>query len=185
MAWLVCVMVAACSSKKQPPVKLPPPVLETGQSKEFNDITAKYESLSSAFVNWDSAKINPLSIELYAALINPKVKSWLLTDSTANRRNTYEEATGVLKKMGDEQSISSKRMLFNEFSLSVFALLHHPGLQGGKVYLQKCPMAFHDTGSGYWLSRDPEIRNPYLGIHHPEYKSGMLHCGETVDSSEN
>ena len=27
-----------------------------------------------------------------------------------------------------------------------------------------------------------EIINPYLGKNHPEFKSGMLHCGEVKDS---
>jgi hypothetical protein len=51
-----------------------------------------------------------------------------------------------------------------------------------KIYLQECPMAFHDTAHGIWLSSKAEIRNPYLGLHHPKYKSGMLKCGETKDT---
>jgi hypothetical protein len=50
------------------------------------------------------------------------------------------------------------------------------------IYLQECPMAFNDTDPGLWLSKTSDIRNPYLGVQHPKYKSGMLECGETKDS---
>jgi hypothetical protein len=43
-------------------------------------------------------------------------------------------------------------------------------------------MAFNDIDSGYWLSKSNSIRNPYMGLHHPRYHSGMLNCGETLDS---
>jgi hypothetical protein len=39
--------------------------------------------------------------------------------------------------------------------------------------------------AAYWLSTDAEMekrRNPYLGLHDPKYKSGMLKCGSTKDS---
>jgi hypothetical protein len=43
-------------------------------------------------------------------------------------------------------------------------------------------MAFNDTETAQWLSKTEDIRNPYLGLHHPKYKSGMLECGEVKDS---
>jgi hypothetical protein len=43
-------------------------------------------------------------------------------------------------------------------------------------------MAFNDNEAAIWLSKTPQIRNPYLGLHHPRYKSGMIDCGETKDS---
>jgi len=42
-------------------------------------------------------------------------------------------------------------------------------------------MAFNDSEAGVWVSKEEAIRNPYLGLHHPYYKSGMVECGETKD----
>jgi hypothetical protein len=53
---------------------------------------------------------------------------------------------------------------------------------GGKIYLQECPMAFNETEPGVWLSSTDSIQNPYLGLHHPKYKGGMLECGATKDT---
>ena len=43
-------------------------------------------------------------------------------------------------------------------------------------------MAFNDNEEGLWLSKTSKIRNPYLGLHHPKYKGGMISCGETKDT---
>jgi hypothetical protein len=43
-------------------------------------------------------------------------------------------------------------------------------------------MAFGEDKGANWISNTEEIINPYLGKNHPEFKSGMLHCGEVKDS---
>lgn len=54
--------------------------------------------------------------------------------------------------------------------------------EGRKLYLQHCPMAFGQDQGADWISHSTEIVNPYLGNKHPEYKDGMLHCGEVKDT---
>jgi hypothetical protein len=49
-------------------------------------------------------------------------------------------------------------------------------------------MPFNDTGRAVWLSKSDTLRNPYLGLHHPRYGSGMLECGTqeaTIDFASN
>ncbi len=43
------------------------------------------------------------------------------------------------------------------------------------------PMAFGDDKPANWLSTSLEINNPYLAAK-TDYKSGMLHAGENMDS---
>jgi hypothetical protein len=64
----------------------------------------------------------------------------------------------------------------------LYPFLKTVGYEGTKIYWQNCPMAFGDDKPANWLSTSAEINNPYLGMHHPEFKSAMLHCGETMDS---
>jgi hypothetical protein len=43
-------------------------------------------------------------------------------------------------------------------------------------------MAFNDAEPGVWLSSSDSVRNPYLGLHHPKYKSEMVECGGPKDT---
>ncbi|HUQ96340.1 MAG TPA: hypothetical protein VM010_01660, partial [Chitinophagaceae bacterium] len=76
---------------------------------------------------------------------------------------------------------TEKRHAFHSFSQNLYDLLRTIKYDGATVYLQQCPMAFNETEEGLWLSKTEKIRNPYLGLHHPKYKGGMISCGETKD----
>jgi hypothetical protein len=78
--------------------------------------------------------------------------------------------------------MEDKRRSFHSLSQNIFDLLRTIRFDAAKVYLQECPMAFNDTEAAIWLSNKTEIRNPYLGLHHPRYQSGMLNCGDVKDS---
>ena len=54
--------------------------------------------------------------------------------------------------------------------------------EGPTLYFQNCPMAFNDTEPANWISKTKEIMNPYMGKKHPKYQSGMLNCGEIIDT---
>ena len=56
----------------------------------------------------------------------------------------------------------------------MFAMLKKADLKNAGVYREYCPMAFDEKGA-YWLSNDPEIKNPYFG-------NKMLDCGDVEDS---
>ena len=79
-------------------------------------------------------------------------------------------------------TLSGKRIQLNNITHHLYALLKMMQYHKATVFYQKCPMAFNDNQEGFWLSSMAEIENPYLGKKHPTYQSGMLHCGEVVDS---
>jgi hypothetical protein len=78
--------------------------------------------------------------------------------------------------------MADMRKDFSMVSEFLYPFLKTVGYEGTKIYWQNCPMAFGDDKPANWLSTSAEINNPYLGMHHPEFKSAMLHCGETMDS---
>ena len=82
--------------------------------------------------------------------------------------------------------LSVKRESLHALTQHLYDFLRAVRYDAKPLYLQKCPMAFNDTGEGVWLTDrgKDSIRNPYLGLHHPRYGKGMLECGEnesTID----
>ena len=87
-------------------------------------------------------------------------------------------ARGPLAKakaaLADGPDLKSARAAFEPFSTTIADLarsehLHHR--EGLRIY--QCPMT-PVLGTGRWLSRRPELRNPFFG-------SAMLECGEEID----
>ncbi len=150
-----------------------------------NKIVTDYYGLSEAFVGWDSTTLNTkakqFESDLEAMRLENKEK-----DSIDQVANSFTDNVAMdLKNLQSGNNLSEKRKTFNSLSQNMYDLLRTLKYDDKKVFLQLCPMAFGDTGSGLWLSpsgEDEQRRNPYLGLHHPKYKSGMLTCGETKDS---
>ncbi len=176
-------------TRKKPKDEVPkePPVAVSRYSAGFNGAVGnflnEYHALSEAFVTWDSAAVTADAGRLAKALDN------LQWDEVKKDTVIYETAktyTGELKTslgvIGGAENLTDKRHAFHTLSQNLYDLLRTVKYDGAKLYLQQCPMAFNDTEEGLWLSKDKEIRNPYLGLHHPKYKSGMLACGETKDT---
>lgn len=81
-------------------------------------------------------------------------------------------ATG--KKLADGADLDAARAAFEPFSTALADLaraehLHHRE----KLWVFQCPMT-PVLGTGRWLSKSKELRNPFFG-------SAMLECGEEVD----
>lgn len=141
-----------------------------------------YYNLTEAFVNWDSVKATSLASVLTAKLdsvqLNEiKADTSLYSKAETNIANVKSDLTGMMAATG----IATKRHAFNALSDHLYQFLRDVKYDRQKLYLQECPMAFNDVEPGLWLSAKESIRNPYLGLHHPYYKSGMLECGETKE----
>ncbi|MBD0353253.1 MAG: DUF3347 domain-containing protein, partial [Flavisolibacter sp.] len=81
-----------------------------------------------------------------------------------------------------QKDITRQRRTFDSLSQKLYTWLNQNKYAASAVYLEECPMAFNDEEKGQWLSRTESIRNPYLGLHHPKYKKGMVECGSIKDS---
>jgi hypothetical protein len=155
----------------------------TDFNNSFNTVLNHYYALSEAFVNWDEAGINAHSTSLSTSVDSlnfEDIKNETAVIETANDyKNKLKRNAEQIAASGD---VTEKRRIFHTMSSNLYDLLRSVQYDAGTIYMQNCPMAFNDTEDGNWLSRTPDIRNPYLGLHHPKYRSGMLECGETKDS---
>lgn len=155
-------------------------------NNSINNALARYYTVSEALVAWDSVavaqKVDSLSSSLSAINFEAIKGDTAIYETAQSYKNNFTADVDAIK---NEKNITAKRRAFNSLSQNMYDLLRTVKWDGGKVFLQSCPMAFNDTETALWLSKsgsDEERRNPYLGLHHPKYKSGMLACGETKDS---
>ncbi|MEJ7912159.1 MAG: DUF3347 domain-containing protein [Chitinophagaceae bacterium] len=153
-------------------------------STSFNAAMNDYYALTEAFVGWDSAAIQSNTAALKRSLgsinLDELKKDTVIHETAVSYAGSLVEELSAISSQPD---ITSRRRAFHTFSQNYYDLLRTVKYDGATIYLQECPMAFEgDQKNGVWLSNKAEIRNPYLGLHHPKYKSGMLICGETKDS---
>lgn len=163
------------------------PVAQSKYSDSFNVSVGQfldaYYSLSEALVNWDSTKVVQ-----QAQAARDRFDAIRFTELQKDPA-IYQTATSMqeffrndFNDMISAPDLEARRRSFNSVSQNLYTLLQAIRFDRNKIYLQECPMAFNDTETALWLSRERDIRNPYLGLYHPKYKSGMLECGETKDS---
>lgn len=176
-------------TKQKPKEEVPKnqPVAVSRYSAAFNSsigrFLAAYYALSEAFVAWDSAAVTTnaamLTKELDNVQWNELQQDTVIYETAVSYVDVFKNTMPELSGAAD---LTTKRHAFHGLSQNLYDLLRTVKYDGAKVYLQQCPMAFNDTEEGLWLSNDKKIRNPYLGLHHPKYKSGMISCGETKDT---
>ncbi len=140
-----------------------------------------YYFLSETLVQWDSTKVDSAATILGESL---NQLSQNLDTVTGDTRRTllegnvfFNQAANAVQKMLADGDLTAKRHSFHLVSENLFAFLDAIEYDHKPVYLQECTMPFNDTGRGVWISKTEEKRNPYLGLHHPYYKAGMLECG--------
>lgn len=92
------------------------------------------------------------------------------------------DAKANAESLLNQTDITEIRQDFRMIGESIYPLLKTIHYEGKTLYWQNCPMAFGEDKGANWISNTEEIINPYLGKNHPEFKSGMLHCGEVKDS---
>lgn len=176
-------------TKKKPKDETPDlqPVAVSKYSRDFinavDTALNNYYLLSETFVNWDSTlladRAKNLQTNIEKVPFDELKKDTVIYQTATSYLDGFKTDLATIAGQGD---ITSKRRAFNTFSDNLYTLLRVVKYDGGKVYMAECPMAFNDSEAAMWLSKTGEIRNPYLGLHHPRYKGGMLECGEVKDS---
>ncbi|MFN2457318.1 MAG: DUF3347 domain-containing protein [Chitinophagaceae bacterium] len=176
-------------TRKKPKDETPveQPLTVSNHSIEFNassnELLNRYYALSESFVKWDTGAIRTNIFALKNNLDSLQVEELQKDPVIYQTAGTYVETLrNDVQIMMSAADITGKRRAFHSFSQGFYDFIRTIKYDQAKVYLQECPMAFNDTETAQWLSKTNEIRNPYLGLYHPKYKSGMLVCGETKDS---
>jgi hypothetical protein len=182
--------LGSCNNTKNPAnspestVNLPSVTVSIPDSTNIaiDSMLSAYYNLKSSLVEADSVA-SLLSSETFYTSVNTVDLSSISDTSLAKKLQSNLDSLNVFAKAAQQSStISDKRIQLNNITRQLYSLLQDAQYHKKKVYYQKCPMAFHDNEEGFWLSNVSEIENPYLGKKHPTYQSGMLHCGEVVDS---
>lgn len=151
---------------------------------QIDNVINAYIDMKNAFVEWDTTTAKTQTAKFIAAIDGLNFSELQKKDSSifmAAQQNVSDlkaNAEPILQDTG----ITEMRHDFSMISENLYPLLKSIGYEGPKLYWQNCPMAFGDDKPANWLSKTSEIVNPYLGKKHPQYKSGMLNCGENMDS---
>lgn len=152
--------------------------------RQINSLIDSYLSMKNAFVEADTSLIKAKTSNFISSADSLHLNELQANDSSiflAVQQNVSDikaNAEPILK----ETDITEMRRDFSMVSENLYPFLKTIGYEGQKLYWQNCPMAFGDDKPANWLSSTAEIYNPYLGKKDPQYKSGMLHCGENMDS---
>ncbi|MCF8341961.1 MAG: DUF3347 domain-containing protein [Chitinophagaceae bacterium] len=187
---IIIFILGSCNNTKSPAnspessINLPSVTVSIPDSTNIaiDSMLSAYYNLKSSLVEADSVA-SLLSSETFYTTVNTIDLKSISDTSLAKKLQSNLDSLNVFAKAAQQSStISDKRIQLNNITRQLYSLLQDAQYHKKKVYYQKCPMAFHDNEEGFWLSNVSEIENPYLGKKHPTYQSGMLHCGEVVDS---
>jgi hypothetical protein len=176
------------AGKRQPKGPKPVALAVSKHSDSFNQsiqtILDDYYAISEAFVNWDTATVDKNTVMLKASLNNLKIDE-LKVDTTGIYESVLDPLANA--KMAADSilanpAIDNKRVSFNNLSDNLRQIFIVVKYDANKLYWQECPMAFGEDKPGNWLSKTDAVRNPYLGLKHPQYKDKMLECGAPKDT---
>ena len=143
----------------------------SGFAAQTGSLLRAYISIKDALVQSDTAATNRAADVFLAELA--VVDASALPDTARGKwmdyRKMLDRTTATMKA---NKNLDDKRTGLEELSKLMYAAIHDFGVQT-TVYKQYCPMALNDKGA-FWLSAQPEIRNPYFG-------DQMLACGEVQE----
>jgi len=159
----------------------------TGFNSSISAALNDYDRLTENFVNWDSAATSAAAQKLSDDLGKLNLDE-LKKDSSGIYETAIafvDNAKGDAQTIITEKGIRPQREAFNSLTDNFYQFLNTVKYDRQKLFLQQCPMAFDDEKPGIWLSEKEEIRNPYMGLHHPTYGKAMITCGETKITMNN
>jgi Cu(I)/Ag(I) efflux system membrane fusion protein len=143
-----------------------------------------YFIMKDAFVEADTPAIKLQTGKFITSVDSMNLDELKQGDSLSyiSAQQNISDIIANAKPITEENDLTEMRHDFSMISENLYPLLKTIGYEGNKIFWQNCPMAFGSDKPANWLSRTSEINNPYLGKKDPQYKSGMLHCGENMDS---
>ena len=160
----------------------------TRHSAAFNEgmdsLLNAYFALKDAFVEADSLSAKSACKSLIAVADSNRLAE-LKKDSSGIYESAIMQLSDVkanAESLITQTNLTEMKQDFRMIGESIYPLLKTIHYEGKTLYWQNCPMAFGEDKGANWISNTEEIINPYLGKKHPEFKSGMLHCGEVKDS---
>ncbi len=153
-------------------------------NQRVNNALLSYFDLTNSFVEADTIGAKSNAIKLSSKLDSLKLDE--LKKDTVGIVQSAQAQIGDMKSnitaLLMEKDITEMRKDFKMVSEALYPFLKTINYEGPVLYWQNCGMPFGENTSANWISNKLEIVNPYLGKNHPQWKSAMLHCGDTQDS---
>lgn len=156
-----------------PPAKTVKPAVAAlpAFSGSADGILQAYLSVKNALVASDTAATNRAASDFLTKLAQTDASS--LSGQALGKWEEYRKMMArTAVTLHATARLEDKRVGLEELSKLMYGVIRDFGLQT-TLYKQYCPMAFNDKGA-FWLSAQPEIRNPYFG-------DQMLACGQVQE----
>jgi hypothetical protein len=171
------------SGPKQQPLALKKH--STAFNKSVSDCLDMYFAMKDALVEADTVSVK-INCKKFIQLLD-SIPLEELKNDTANiyetAKQNYTDIKSNAESLLQQTDILEMRKDFGMVSEMMYpSFFKTINYEGPNLYWQNCPMAYGEGQEANWISKTIEIINPYMGKHHPEYKAGMLHCGELKDT---
>jgi len=150
----------------------------------IDSLLQSYFAIQAAFIEGDSVTAKRAG-EAFTARVAAVNMDELKKDTSGifESANTFlADIKSSSESLSKQTTLTEMRQDFKSLSENMYPLLKTIHYEGKKLYWQNCPMAFGEDKEANWISSTEEIMNPYMGKNHPEFKGGMLHCGEVKDT---
>lgn len=169
----------SCGTGKDPKAVYPQAAvsnLDTRATSGFTALLHNYYQLKDALVQTNSKNADGAATAMLQRIRDIRTltdSSWVTRDSLLQGLDSIAYNLDKILAVTDE-SCERKRIYFKPVSETLYDVLRLIQLRHVTIYHTFCPMAFREKGA-FWLSEDPEIRNPYFG-------AKMIECGEVIDT---
>jgi hypothetical protein len=153
--------------------------LGTASTNRFTVLLRDYYGLKDALVRTNSVDADKAAAAMQGRIkeihiiLNTVDTTWVQRDSLQQKLDSMAYNLDKILAVKDE-SCETKRIYFKPVSATFYDALKLIRLQHVRIYHTFCPMAFREKGA-FWLSNEPEIKNPYFG-------AKMIECGEVIDT---
>jgi Protein of unknown function (DUF3347) len=154
-------------------------------NKSIATTMASYFDMKASFVEADTA-----SIKINCQKFINQLDSIPLDELKKDTAMIFETASSIKEDIKsnalsilNQTDITEMRKDFGTTSNMMYpGFFKTINYEGEKLYWQECGMAYGPNKPDNWISNTKEIINPYMGKNHPQYKGGMLSCGELKDT---
>lgn len=138
--------------------------LSAAFQKEFYDVVDTYLVLKDALVASDKATASKKAATMQ------KLMEKMSEKNKEALKGSWDDLYTQIKRISAGGGLNDQRDAFALISEKIIGILGEFKEPHATLYVQRCPMAFNNSGA-FWISSEDEIKNPYYG-------DAMLGCGE-------
>jgi Cu(I)/Ag(I) efflux system membrane fusion protein len=152
-------------------------------SETTDDFKESIHGIAEAYIQLKDAMVasDPAQAVIYSEELKTKIEAVDMTQVKGKAHDYWMDINrnfnSHLNKLSNTNDLEEERKQFEFISDLLVKSIKAFGVSRDTYYTQYCPMAFDNRGAS-WLSKEPEIKNPYFG-------DQMLKCGSVTDTLTN